>query len=92
MIGSYILDKQEKEESVFGFKHHNLTQVLESEVLYDLLNAIHEHKYVSLKTSRNRIKVLPLSIFVSVQDGRQYLIAYICQSKKMYSFDMMTSQ
>ncbi|WP_440258174.1 helix-turn-helix transcriptional regulator, partial [Catenibacterium faecis] len=86
VIGSYILDKQEKEESVFGFKHHYLTQVLESEVLYDLLNAIHEHKYVSLKTSRNRIKVLPLSIFVSVQDGRQYLIAYICQSKKMYSF------
>lgn len=60
VIGSYILDKQEKEESVFGFKHHYLTQVLESEVLYDLLNAIHEHKYVSLKTSRNRIKVLLL--------------------------------
>lgn len=87
VIGSYILDKQEKEESVFGFKHHYLTQVLESEVLYDLLNAIHEHKYVSLKTSRNRIKVLPLSIFISVQDGRQYLIAYMCQSKKMYSFE-----
>ena len=86
MIGSYILDKQEKEESLFGFKHHYLTHVLDSEVLYDLLNAIHQHKYVSIRTSNNRIKVLPLSIFVSVQDGRQYLIAYICQSKKMYSF------
>ena len=86
VIGSYILDKQEKEDSLFGFKHHYLTHVLDSEVLYDLFNAIHQHKYVSLKTSRNRIKVLPLSIFISVQDGRQYLMAYICQSKKMYSF------
>ena len=86
MIGSYILDKQEKEDSLFGFKHHYLTHVLDSEVLYDLLNAIHQHKYVSLKTSRNRIKVLPLSIFISVQDGRQYLMVYIYQSKKMYSF------
>ena len=41
-----------------------MEQVLESEVLYDLLNAIHEHKYVSLKTSRNRIKVLPFADFV----------------------------
>ena len=55
-------------------------------MLYDLLNAIHQHKYVSLKTSHNRIKVIPLSIFISVQDGRQYLMAYICQSKKMHSF------
>lgn len=86
VIGSYILDKQENEESVFGFKHHYLTQVLESEVLYDLFNAMHKHKYVYLKTAHNRIKVLLLSIFISVQDGRQYLIAYICQSKKMYSF------
>ncbi len=51
VIGSYILDKQEKEDSIFGFKHHYLTHVLDSEVLYDLFNAIHQHKYVSLKTS-----------------------------------------
>ena len=86
VIGSYILDKQEKEDSLFGFKHHYLTHVLDSEVLYDLLNAIHQHKYVSIRTSNNRIKVLPLSIFISVQDGRQYLIAYMCKNKKMYSF------
>lgn len=86
VIGSYILDKQEKEDSLFGFKHHYLTHVLDSEVLYDLLNAIHQHKYVSIRTSNNRIKVLPLSIFISVQDGRQYLMAYMCQNKKMYSF------
>ena len=86
MIGSYILDKQDKEDSLFGFKHHYLTHVLDSEVLCDLLNAIHQHKYVSIRTSNNKIKVIPLSIFVSVQDGRQYLMAYMCPSKKMHSF------
>ena len=86
VIGSYILDKQEKEDSLFGFKHHYLTHVLDSEVLYDLFNAIHQHKYVSIRTSNNRIKVIPLSIFISVQDGRQYLMAYMCRNKKMHSF------
>lgn len=33
VIGSYILDKQEKEDSLFGFKHHYLTHVLDSEVI-----------------------------------------------------------
>lgn len=90
VIGSYILDKQEKEDSLFSFKHHYLTHVLDNEVLYDLFNAIHQHKYVSLKTARNRIKVIPLSIFIGVEDGRQYLMAYTCPFYRVH-FSVMLS-
>ena len=85
VIGSFILDKQEKEESIFGFKHHYLSHVLESEVFENLLSTIHDHKSISLRTSYKRIKVLPLSIFISVQSDRQYLMAYFYKDKKICS-------
>lgn len=85
VIGSFILDKQEKEESIFSFKHHYLSHVLESEVLEHLFNAIHDHKSVSLRLSYKRLKVLPLSIFISVQSDRQYLMAYFYKDKKIHS-------
>lgn len=59
--------------------------MLDSEILEQLFNAIHEHRSVSLELFHIRIKVLPLSIFISTQSDRQYLMAYSYQDKKIRS-------
>ena len=48
VIGSYILDKLPEEETPFSFKHHYITQALESEVLYKLLLAISDRRSITL--------------------------------------------
>lgn len=91
IIGSYLLDRQPS-ELFFTFKHHYLTQVLESEVLYDLLRAIQEHREIRLfhlsqkRTKEQEIICVPLKIFVSTQHGRQYLMAFDCRMRNIKSY------
>lgn len=91
VIGSYMLDKTENKNEYFSFKHHYITHALESEVLYNLFDAIREKKWVTLTNNPRRYNgereeaVVPLKIFVSVQSGRRYLAAF---SKKFNCFKM----
>ena len=83
VVGSYLLDKTERQEDHFAFKHHYITGAMDSEILCSLFEAISEKKYITLETinrHRNRVfesHVVPLRIMASSQSGRQYLMAYM---------------
>lgn len=92
VVGSYLLDKAEVHEKHFAFKHHYITNAMDSEILFELFQAMREKRNVTLEITnhrKNRITenlVVPLKIFISVQSGRQYLMAYTSQFKRMTSF------
>ena len=83
VIGSYILDKEESDKDAFTFKHHYITSAIDSGVLASLFTAMRQKRAVTLSNmSRNtdmprRNRAVPLRIFISVQSGRQYLLAYL---------------
>lgn len=94
VIGSFILDKTEKAENTksFAFKHHYITNAMDSEILCELFQAIRERQSLSIesfnrKKNRNaEYDIIPLKIFISVQSGRQYLMAYAPKDKRISSF------
>lgn len=78
VVGSTILDKLPVHQIPFRFKHHYLTSALDSEILYQFLQAISQQREVEIqRVSRDHTEaIVPLKILVSVQNGRQYLMAY----------------
>lgn len=82
VVGSFLLDKAERRESVFAFKHHYITSAMDSDVLAGLFCAMREGRIVSVYNKSRRAdeprenRIIPLRIFISVQSGRQHLIAY----------------
>lgn len=92
VIGSYLLDKTEQSESHFAFKHHYITGTMDSEVLYSIFLAIREKRSITLETinrHKDRITenhVIPIKVMISVQSGRQYLMAYAPSFKRIKPF------
>lgn len=92
VIGSYLLDKIPEHEEYFRFKHHYITSVMDSEILQLLFHAMRQKQYITLESTnrlKDRIKenkVVPLKIMISVQNGRQYLMAYIPKCKRISSY------
>lgn len=92
VIGSYLLDKTQAHDDRFAFKHHYITGALDSEILCTLLTAIGEKRTVTMETvNRHRDRtaekrVVPLCVMVSVQNGRQYLMAYVPRYQRITSF------
>ena len=82
VIGSFLLDKQEEKKDNFSFKHHYITSAMDSSVLAMLFKAMREKSVVTVNNMSRRVdeprknRIIPLRIFISVQNGRQYLIAY----------------
>ena len=99
VIGSFLLDQVKEQDSHFLFKHHYITSAMDSEILCSVFMAIREKRSVILETY-NRHKehvseshVVPLRVMVSVQSGRQYLMAYAPRFRRILSFrtDHITS-
>lgn len=107
VIGSFLLDRrklqeenQEKKDSCqrqkykekFAFKHHYITSAIDSEILCQLFQAIHEKRSIIVETIQkekehsSENKIIPLKILISVQGGRQYLMAYVPRFKRMNAF------
>ncbi|GAA0182705.1 WYL domain-containing protein [Clostridium sediminicola] len=82
VIGSYILDKEEKNNDVFNFKHHFIVHTLEDKVLLTILKAIKEKRKISFINQSSKTSnivnytAIPIKIFVSNQSGRRYLNTY----------------
>lgn len=82
VIGSFLLDKEENKDDVFSFKHHYITSAMDSHVLSVFFKAMREKSVVTVSNLSRRAdeprmnRIIPLRIFVSVQNGRQYLLAY----------------
>ena len=83
VIGSFILDKAESDTDAFTFKHHYITGAIDSGVLAALFAAMREKRAVTVtnmsrkKDMPRRIRIIPLRVLISVQNGRQHLFAYL---------------
>ena len=92
VIGSYLLDKAGTHDEHFAFKHHYITSAMDSEIVCALFTAISEKRNITLETvnrHKDRISenhVVPLRIMVSVQGGRQYLMAFVPRFNRITSF------
>ena len=92
VIGSFLLDQQSKQKGKFAFKHHYITVTIDSDMMWQLFEAMQQKSSVTLQMqqkrtgNKTRMKVVPLQIFISVQSGRQYLMAYSHQFKRISSF------
>ncbi len=91
-IGSFILDKEEAHTDAFTFKHHYITSAIDSGVLAALFSAMREKRTVTVTNlGRNGEKphdnrIVPLRVFISVQSGRQHLIAYLPEYNHFQSY------
>ena len=98
VIGSFLLDKEKTGNTQSGykekfvFKHHYITSAMDSEILCRLFQAIHEKREIVAgmihkgKERCSENEVLPLKILISVQNGRQYLMAYSPRFKRIGAF------
>ncbi len=92
VIGSFLLDKLPQRSSLFYFKHHYITQTMDSGVLAVLLDAMQSKCCVTARSFDKQQGILrsfhlvPLKIYISAQNGRQYLIAYQEESPRFFTF------
>ncbi len=83
VIGSFILDKEESDTDAFTFKHHYITGAIDSGVLAALFTAMREKRAATVSNMSRRgdqpkkNRIVPLRVFISVQSGRQHLVAYL---------------
>lgn len=80
VIGSFLLDRLPRQDSIFRFKHHYMVHTLDSQILFQLTDAMMAHRWVDLtlhglfrQPERYR-RVYPCRIHISSQTGRQYLL------------------
>lgn len=96
VVGSFLLDRLEEAPSPFRFKHHYLLHTLDSVILYRLLEAIRQDLPVELTiwsptNQKNRVhRVRPRKIYISVQNGRQYLLCWHMKHKRVTFFRLDT--
>lgn len=82
VVGSYLLNNEDKKNDIFSFKHHFVVHTLEDNVLLDILKAIREKRRIrfineSMRLrNKNTYQGVPLKIFVSTQTGRRYVNVY----------------
>ncbi len=82
VIGSFLLDKIEEKNDRFSFKHHYITSAMDSDVTAMLFKAMREKSIITADNLSRRVdgarsnRIIPLRILMSVQNGRQHLIAY----------------
>lgn len=92
VIGSYLLDRAGAHDEHFAFKHHYITGAMDSEIVCLLFAAMSEKRQIALEIinrHQDRLTenhVIPLRIMISVQSGRQYLMAYTPRFKWITSF------
>ena len=83
VIGSFLLDKVQEDTDAFTFKHHYITSAIDSGVLAALFTAMREKRAVTVtnlsrkKDQPRENRIVPLRVFISVQNGRQHLLAYL---------------
>lgn len=80
VVGSYLEDKLEKKHEPYVFKNHYIMNAYDTEIIYQLLSAIHEKRQIEITNFSRRSEkekhwhVIPIKLYVSTQGGRNYLI------------------
>lgn len=93
VIGSTLLDKLEDAPAPYQFKHHYILHTLDSQILLQILMAIGEKTTINIENASLRRQgalishtVCPVRIYISTQDGRQYLLCYHYRFRKPMFF------
>ncbi|MBP3590970.1 MAG: WYL domain-containing protein [Clostridia bacterium] len=92
VIGSFILDKEEADTDAFTFKHHYITDAIDSGVLASVFAAMREKRIISVsnlnrrRDTPRRTRIVPLRVLISVQSGRQHLLAYVPEFNHFVSY------
>ena len=92
VIGSFILDKDDEDTDTFAFKHHYITSAIDSGVLTAIFMAMREKRVITVinlsrKSDQPRDnRIVPLRLFISAQNGRQHLIAYLPEYNHFQSY------
>lgn len=92
VIGSFLQDKQKEHTELFSFKHHYITQTMDSDVMATLFDAIRKHCYITIDNLGNHsnkvrtIRLVPLKIYISSQNGRQNLLAFHEKANHLNSY------
>ncbi|MBQ6718744.1 MAG: WYL domain-containing protein [Oscillospiraceae bacterium] len=96
VIGSFLLDRLPRQDSIFRFKHHYMVHTLDSQILFQLVAAMSSHRWVDLTLhglfhpmERYR-RVYPCRIHISSQTGRQYLLGMKESDEKFQFFRLDT--
>lgn len=91
-IGSTILDRENSENDRFQFKHHFIVHTLEDGILFEILEAMREHRRIEFVNKSRRsgnessMKGLPIKIFVSTRTGRRYICCYLENRRRFMNF------
>lgn len=92
VIGSFLQDKEPKHPELFSFKHHYITQAMDSDIMAALFDAIRGHRYITVDNSgknSNKLKtvrLVPLKLYISAQNGRQNLLAFHEKANRLNSY------
>ncbi len=92
VIGSFLQDRFPAHVSPYNFKHHYITSAIDSDILAQLFDAIGKKCYISVTNHGKhsaepyRIRLIPLKIYISAQNGRQNLIAWQEQAERFNSY------
>ena len=97
VIGNSILKTVGLNNDLFFIKHNYIIHTLEDILIPEILTAIDEKRYITLRTfsakSRSvtddmgrEAQAVPMQILISVQTGRRYLAAYIPAVKRFTAF------
>lgn len=98
VVGSFLLDKYDVKEGAFLFKHHYVTGALDSEVLLQIFKAIEEKREIEVinknikRAEGTRERMVPLKVYVSAQNGREHVVAYIpsLDTIRVYRLDYLS--
>lgn len=92
VVGSFLQDKQPAHEELFSFKHHYINQAMDSDVMAALFEAIRGHRYITADNlgkhsgTVKTVRLVPLKIYISAQNGRQNLMAYHEKANRLNSY------
>lgn len=92
VIGSFLQDRQPKHPKLFSFKHHYITQAMDSDVMATLFEAIHGHRYITVdnygkhSNEVRTVRLVPLKLYISAQNGRQNLLAFHEKANRLNSY------
>lgn len=86
ILGEYLLRGQKVQAAPFQFKHIFPVQILDSQVVVQLLEAIRTRREISFETDRHQFEhFIPVKICSSSESGRQYLIGRVVGKRHLYS-------
>ncbi|MGM0125569.1 hypothetical protein IGI37_002968 [Enterococcus sp. AZ194] len=93
VLGQFLLNQTAPQtKSPFVFKHHFIVHSLDELVVLDSLTAIAQGKYLTISRTNNRpLKIAPVSLYISTETGRQYLIGY-ARKNRLSSFKIENIQ